>query len=107
MLREIEKAPSSKRTALERAIADFEVLEYTDEAEHLAAAYLSAKILPSASIEDARHIAVATCHNLDDLVSWNFKHLVNFRRIRLVHLLHDQLGYKRIDIISPQEVIEL
>ena len=33
-------------------------------------------------LADALHIAFATVAGVDILVSWNFKYIVNFRRIR-------------------------
>jgi predicted nucleic acid-binding protein len=105
VIREIEKAQTAKQKQLLKVIESLPIIEYTEEAETLAQAYLSAKILPANSDEDARHVAVATIHNMDAVVSWNFKHLVNLRRIKLVHLINEQMGYKHIEIISPYEVI--
>lgn len=51
------------------------------------------------------HRVMATINNVDILVSWNFKHIVNVLRIRgynAVNLMH---GYKSIDIRSPKEII--
>ena len=106
VLREIEKAPIAKRALLTDCLEDIEVLEFTLACERLAMAYVGNGALPKASIEDARHVAVATVHNLDAVVSWNFKHLVNLRRIKSVNLVNEGMGYKHIEIISPQEVIK-
>jgi len=35
------------------------------------------KVVPPRYEEDAFHVAIATIHKLDLIVSWNFKHLVN------------------------------
>ena len=107
VIREIENAPLNKQKVLLEKIEGIEVLEFNEEAENLALAYLKAGALPKSSIEDARHVAIATVYNLDAIVSWNFKHLVNIRRIKLVNLVNEQMGYKHIEIISPQEVVHL
>jgi hypothetical protein len=39
------------------------------------------------------------------LVSWNFKHIVNYDKIRLFNSVNLKLGYPEIDIRSPQELI--
>jgi len=106
VLREIEKAPAAKRELLIDCLKQMAVLEFTPACEHLALAYLGSGALPKSSVEDARHVAVATVHNLDAVISWNFKHLVNLRRIKSVNLVNEGMGYKHIEIISPQEVIE-
>ena len=77
------------------------------EAEQLAQKYLSKGALPKTSEEDARHVAIATVSNMDAVVSWNFKHLVNLRRIKSVNLVNEEMGYKHIEIISPEEAINL
>ena len=106
VLRELEKAPADKARRLMEAVRGMKVLELTEESERLAMEYLKSGALPKSSEEDARHIAVATVHNLDAVVSWNFKHLVNIRRIKSVNVVHDQMGSKHMEIISPREVVE-
>jgi len=45
------------------------------------------------SLSDARHIAIATVERVDILVSWNYKHIVNINRIRLLNSVNLKLGY--------------
>lgn len=54
---------------------------------------------------DAQHIAIATTLKVDSLVSWNFKHMVNFFRIRQYNSINLKFGYSTIDIRTPKEVI--
>ena len=54
---------------------------------------------------DFFHIALATIHQVDILVSWNFKHIVNVQRIRGYNAVNMKLGYPTIDIRSPKEII--
>ncbi|RCK76735.1 MAG: hypothetical protein OZSIB_3327 [Candidatus Ozemobacter sibiricus] len=56
---------------------------------------------------DMLHIALATLGNVDVLVSWNFKHLVRFDKIRLFNAVNMELGYRTIQIFSPREVTRL
>jgi len=55
---------------------------------------------------DALHIATATVAGVDLLVSWNFKHIVNARRIRAFNGVNVRAGYSQIDIRTPREAIE-
>jgi hypothetical protein len=50
------------------------------------------------------HIALATIDEVDMLVSWNFKHIVNFDKIRQFNTVNKELGHKLIRILSPREV---
>jgi predicted nucleic acid-binding protein len=55
---------------------------------------------------DALHVALASVARADVLVSWNFKHLVQLRRIRGFHAVNVLRGYPLLEIRSPREVID-
>jgi hypothetical protein len=57
----------------------------TPAADELARSYLAEGILKANMLADAQHIAMATIANVDALVSWNFRHVVNLTRIRAFH----------------------
>ena len=63
-------------------------------------------ILGKASLDDAYHIAIATVNRLDVLVSWNFKHIVNYDKIKLFNSINLRLGYPMIEIRSPKEFVK-
>jgi hypothetical protein len=65
---------------------------------------LEHRILPESYSADALHIALATVAKVDLLVSWNFKHIVRFDKIRLFNAVNREAGYKEIEIYSPREV---
>lgn len=83
----------------------YKLLELNDESRNLAQTYINEKILGEANLNDAYHIAIATVNRLDVLVSWNFKHIVNYDKIKLFNSINLRLGYPLIDIRSPREFI--
>jgi predicted nucleic acid-binding protein len=78
-----------------------------EESDALARAYIAAGVVGEASLDDARHVALATVNEADVIVSWNFKHIVQYRRIRAFNAVNLREGYKNIEIRSPREVAEL
>ena len=48
---------------------------------------------------------IGGCANVDALVSWNFRHVVNLPRIHAYHGVNSKLGYPTIEIRSPREVL--
>ncbi len=84
----------------------YHYIELNDEVRNLADTYLVENILGESSYNDALHIALATIHRLDCLISWNFKHIVNFDKIRLFNSVNLRLGYQMIDIRSPLEFLK-
>ncbi len=84
----------------------YKYLELNDEAKQLAETYISEKALGKASLNDAYHIAIASVNRLDCLVSWNFKHIVNFDKIKLFNSINMKLGYPLTDIRTPLEFLK-
>ncbi|APB32726.1 hypothetical protein GlitD10_0415 [Gloeomargarita lithophora Alchichica-D10] len=65
----------------------------------------SYKILTGKSISDALHVALASVCRCSMIISWNFKHIVNFQKIPLYQAVNAVRGYPKIEIYSPLEVI--
>ena len=53
---------------------------------------------------DVLHIAFASVARVDVLVSWNFKHSVNLKRIHLFNAVNLKTGYPLLEIRTPREV---
>jgi len=71
----------------------------------LRVAYLKADIVTNKYSNDALHVALATVTNCKIIVSWNFKHIVHFKKIPLYNAVNILQGYEQIAIYSPLEVI--
>jgi hypothetical protein len=54
---------------------------------------------------DALHVALATESQCAAIVSWNFRHIVNFKKIPLYNGVNLAQGYGPIAIHTPQEMI--
>ena len=80
---------------------NIEVVLINKEIIKLADAYISEKVVGLSSKDDCIHIAVATISKSEFLLSWNFKHIVNERRIYGYNAVNLLLGYSVIEIISP------
>ncbi|MBI3988961.1 MAG: hypothetical protein HY347_05030 [candidate division NC10 bacterium] len=67
--------------------------------------YVETSVWSYVYAEDAIHAAAATVYELDALVSWNYRHIVNLRRKELIHATNLRQGYmKPLEIITPMEV---
>jgi predicted nucleic acid-binding protein len=85
----------------------FHLINVTEEVETLTQLYISEKALGKASENDAYHIALASVNRIDCLISWNFKHIVNFDKIKLFNSINMRYGYPLIDIRSPLEFLKI
>lgn len=103
---ELINAPQQVKDQLSKYSADkFQRVELTEEAIKLADTYISEKVVGKTSVEDCRHIAMATIHKVDVLASWNFKHIVNLERIKGYNSVNLRLGYSMIEIRSPKDLV--
>ena len=103
---ELIQAPKHVNELLLKYPTDrFERIELTEEIMTLADRYITEKVVGRSSLEDCRHIALATVNRVDVLASWNFKHIVNLDRIKGYNSVNLRLGYPTIEIRTPQELV--
>ena len=104
---ELINAPQHVREHLLRYSSEnFQRVELTEEAIDLADTYIKEKVVGKTSLEDCRHIALATINKVDVLASWNFKHIVNLDKIKGYNSVNLRLGYSMIEIRSPKDLIK-
>ncbi len=85
---------------------DLPLLAVTEEAERLAPLLLRAAGLAPNAETDALHMAVATVHGMDYLLSWNCKHIANATIRRAIEKQCRRSGYEPPVICTPQELTE-
>jgi predicted nucleic acid-binding protein len=106
---ELEEAKKRKG----EAIADFietlncVSLPYSDEAHRLAENYVKDGVLTNNHIDDLTHVAYATVHKCDMIVSWNRKHIAKPIKIQKLNLCNIKYKYPTIAICTPQEFLTL
>jgi predicted nucleic acid-binding protein len=82
------------------------LLPLTEEIGRLADIYLDRNVVPRKKIEDAQHLAIATCHQMDVLLSWNFKHLANIRTQSALRTINEIEGFfYPLRLANPMEVM--
>jgi hypothetical protein len=67
--------------------------------------YIAAGIVSKNHLTDCKHVALAAVARVDAIVSWNCKHIVNENRIGRYNAINEALGYPRIAILTPEEVV--
>jgi hypothetical protein len=105
IIAETADAPSMVRELLADLLTLMpETLVITPEVLALADAYQEHGILTPKFYADGLHIALATSAQVDLLVSWNFRHIVRYDKIRLFTAVNLERGYQPLAIYSPREV---
>jgi len=83
------------------------LLDITDpRIDPIADALLAAHLLPSKARSDAQHVATATVHGVEYLLTWNCKHIANAETLPGVYRLLTDMGYSPPLIATPEEFSE-
>jgi hypothetical protein len=106
-MKELENAPPHVKNLLSNYdTTSFEKVVLTDEARELADKYITENVVGKTSLDDCRHIALATINKVDVLASWNFRHIVNLTRIKGYNSVNMKNGYLTLEIRNPKELID-
>jgi len=108
LLSEISRSEIPSPQELEDKLSEIvsEIVSVNEDVFSLAQKYVDEGIIPQTYQDDALHIALATYNEADALISWNFKHMVKLKTIRGVNGINRMLGFKEIEILTPQSWIQ-
>ena len=105
--KELKDAPPNVKSLLNNYSKDsFERVALTNEAKELANKYIAENVVGKTSLDDCRHIALATINKVDVLASWNFKHIVNLNRIKGYNAVNLKNGHITLEIRNPKDLID-
>ncbi len=69
--------------------------------------YIESRLkLPAKARPDSYHLALATCHGMDYLVTWNCAHIANARIKRILEEINNERGIRTPTICTPEELLE-
>jgi predicted nucleic acid-binding protein len=105
VLLEVGRGDESAAAARLEAINGFRELEIDEACKALAKALVADRAVPEQYPEDALHIAVASVHSIDTIVTWNFKHMNNPATRSLVRKSVEAQGYCCPELCSPDELL--
>ncbi len=105
VLIESRRGDASAAKAREEILAFCKVLEYTSASEQLAREILATHLLPAKAAVDAAHIAVASVHEMDFLLTWNCRHIANAAIVDKVRAVIADAGYAPPVICTPYELM--
>ncbi len=88
-------------------LAGLNLLPLSPEVTGLAAILVREKLMPAPAVSgDAIHVAVATAHQVDYLITWNVKHLANPNKREHMAAVCLRLGLVPPQIVTPEMLQE-
>lgn len=102
-----EAAAGDEEAARERlaVLAGIPLLDLNEEVARLAETLVSNGPFPEAAAADAVHVAAATVHGMDFLLTWNCRHIANAEMARAAAALCAESGYDIPVICTPDELM--
>ena len=88
------------------ALDGFQMLSNTDQIKELSDAYMQATSLPEKARVDTLHMSTATLYQMDFMLSWNCKHIVNAHIIAIITNVNAEFGLQSPVICTPYELME-
>jgi predicted nucleic acid-binding protein len=103
VLREARQGDPNEIAKRMAVLTDLQILDVPESAENLAALLVKRHALPIKAAADALHIAVATVHGMDYLLTWNCKHIANLTMRAAIERTCRAAGYEPPAIGTPEE----
>ena len=63
------------------------------------------KVMPVEASADADHLALATFHRCDILVTWNCQHIANANKFPHIRRINALLGHETPQLVTPLELL--
>ena len=67
--------------------------------------YVAREVMPSDPVGDALHLAVASYHRCDFLLTWNCRHLANANKFDHIRRVNTMLGLIVPALVTPLELV--
>ncbi len=105
VIEELTRGRSEATQARCALIESIELLSITDRIREMAQIYVNRLIMPQDPDGDALHVAIASFHNMDAILTWNFAHIANPNKIHLIQRVNHELGLSTPDLTTPLDYL--
>lgn len=102
---ELEGGDHPGRDECLRLVERLPVLSVEPEVQEIVETYISRRVMPKDPVGDALHLAVASYHRCDFLVTWNCRHLANANKFSHIRMVNTMLGLYVPAMVTPLELV--
>ena len=87
-------------------IANLPLVDLNDSVAEAVDAYISHRVMPNEPTGDALHLAAASFHRCDFLVTWNCRHIANANEFAHIRRVNGILGLGNPALVTPLELLQ-
>ena len=86
-------------------IAALPRLEIAEEIREVVKYYVENRVMPRDPVGDALHLALASYHKCDYLLTWNCRHIANPNKFRSIRIANGALGLFVPILVTPNQLV--
>lgn len=105
VLDELDRGEFPKKTECLRLIEDLPLLAVEPSVIEIVETYIHRHLMPRNPVGDALHLALASFHRCDFLVTWNCDHLANANKFPHIRRVNALLGLFVPGLVTPLELL--
>jgi predicted nucleic acid-binding protein len=104
VLLELNRGNYPHKKEILNLVAGLSVLELSDEINDIVQIYMIRNIMPTKDPGDALHLALASYHKVDFLLTWNCKNIANANKFEHIRFVNTELGLYVPQIVTPEQL---
>jgi len=105
VIEELERGKYPNKENIVGLLDDVPILTTPNEIVDIVDTYISRQLMPVDTKGDALHLALASYHNCDFLLTWNCQHLANANKFAHIRRINTLLGLFVPALITPFELL--
>ena len=105
VLDELERGDFPARKDCLRLLEDLDLLPVNEAVAEIVETYIDRKVMPQNPVGDALHLAIASYHRCDFLLTWNCRHLANANKFGHIRRVNGVLGLFVPLLVTPLELL--
>ena len=104
VLAELGEGDYESRDEAIALLDDVELLALPDHVADIVNVYLDNHLMPRERLGDALHLAIASFHKCDFLLTWNCRHIANANKFEHIRIVNTRLGLFVPALVTPMEL---
>jgi hypothetical protein len=105
VLDEVRRGAFAAKDECLSLLADLPLLTVDQAVFEIVEAYVRQRVMPANPVGDALHLALASFHRCDFLVTWNCKHIANANKFGHIRRVNSMLGLFNPALVTPLELL--
>jgi hypothetical protein len=105
VIEELERGEFAARESCLELVAGLAQLGIDQAVLEIVQAYIHHRVMPADPAGDALHLALASYHRCDFLVTWNCRHIANANKFGHIRRVNTLLGLYNPSLVTPLELL--